>query len=147
MRIFQHTILLSSLICSYFILPKSQVHFLIQNESNKEVRLNITFSPTDQSEQKLTFSASIPPGLREMEAGKIKNGTYQILANTSDGITRFQITQSVDTEKWFVFSFIQNDSLSIGKKYGYVDTSFLKKIDGKYTGISFYAENRRPIGF
>jgi hypothetical protein len=109
--------------------------------------LNITFSPTDQNEQKLTFTTNAPPGIREMEAGKIKNGTYQIHANTPDGTTYFQITQSIDTEKWFVFSFIQNDSVSIGKKYGYVDTSFLKKIDGKFTGISFYAENRKPIGF
>ncbi len=33
---------------------------------------------------------------------------------------------------------------SIQRKYGYVDTSLMKKVNGKYTGPDMYNENRKP---
>jgi hypothetical protein len=41
-------------------------------------------------------------------------------------------------------TYIHEDSLTIQKKFGIVDTGMLKKVEGKYTGIDMYIENRRP---
>ncbi len=128
-------------------LPKFLVYLFFNNESDKAVNIKMSFKSVDENSNTVSYSMMVQPGHREMEAGKIKNGTYIIEAETIDGLIKYRKTLSIDSDRWFVVNFMQNDSIQIQRKYGYVDTSVLKKIKGKYTGISFYAENRKPLGF
>jgi len=41
-------------------------------------------------------------------------------------------------------SFLTSMMTSIQRKYSYEDTSLMKKVNGKYTGLNMYNENRKP---
>ncbi len=69
---------------------------------------------------------------------------YAISAETSNGVVSSTKKVSFDSDRWIIINFMHDDSLNIQRKYGYVDTSVLKKINGKYTGLDMYAESRRP---
>ena len=147
MRMNFSAFLCSSLLVLNTELPKFLIYLFFNNESDKVINIKMSFKPIDENSNIVTYSTLVQPGHQNMEAGKIKNGTYVIEAETNDGLLKFRKTLSIDSDRWFVVNFMQNDSIQIQRKYGYVDTSVLKKIDGKYTGISFYAENRKPLGF
>lgn len=40
---------------------------------------------------------------------------------------------------------MQDDALRLQKRFGYVDTSELKKINRRYTGLNQYEEKKRPL--
>ena len=119
-------------------------HVIINNDSDRDIPLNLSISNDDKSGSQKSFSSNIKPGLQELSPGKLSRGMYAISAETSDGVVTSTKKVSFDSDRWIIINFMHADSLCIQRKYGYVDTSLLKKINGKYTGLDMYAESRRP---
>lgn len=123
---------------------RSAAHAIIFNESNQETPIRLSITHTHQSKPHTIIQHTLKPGLQEVEVGRFAKGQYLITAETVNGKVSFTKSVSLDTERWIIINYISTDSLSIHKKYGYVDTTVLKKIEGRYTGVDIYSENRRP---
>jgi hypothetical protein len=123
---------------------RSTAHVIINNDSDRDIPLNLSISNGDKSSTPKIFSNNIKPGLQELAPEKLPRGMYAICAETSNGQVTSTKRVSFDSDRWIIINFMHADSLNIQRKYGYVDTSLLKKINGKYTGLDMYAENRRP---
>jgi hypothetical protein len=119
-------------------------HVIINNDSDRDLPLNLSISNNEKNGTQKTFTSNIKPGLQELSPEKFPKGMYAVCAQTSNGTVSSTKTVSFDSDRWIIINFMQADSLNIQRKYGYVDTSLLKKVNGKYTGLDMYAENRRP---
>ncbi|MES2374612.1 MAG: hypothetical protein V4557_18695 [Bacteroidota bacterium] len=119
-------------------------HVIINNDSDGDIPLNLSISSNDKSGTQKTFRSNIKPGLQELSSEKLTKGMYAISAETNNGLVTSTKKVSFDSDRWIIINFMHNDSLNIQRKYGYVDTTMLKKINGKYTGLDMYAESRRP---
>jgi len=123
---------------------RPMAHLIINNESGSQIPLNVSITHTNNGASVRTINNIAQPGLQELEAGRFSKGTYSVSAETNNGFVAVKKDVSFDTDRWIIITYIYNDSLNIQKKYGYVDTSLLKKINGKYAGINLYSETRRP---
>jgi hypothetical protein len=119
-------------------------HVIINNDSDRDIPLNLSISNNDKNSTQKIFSNNIKPGLQELAPEKLSKGMYAICAQTSNGQISSTKQVSFDSDRWIIINFMHADSLNIQRKYGYVDTFLLKKINGKYTGLDMYAESRRP---
>jgi hypothetical protein len=119
-------------------------HVIINNDSDRDIPLNLSIYKQDKSSAHKTFSNNIKPGLQELAPEKLSRGSYSISAETNNGLVTSTKKISFDSDRWIIINFMHADSVCIQRKYGYVDTSMLKKINGKYTGLDMYAESRRP---
>lgn len=141
--------ILFALICAvllpaFIAAPRHAAHFIIYNDSNKETALNVSIRDPEKGNAVKTYSQIIKPGVQEFEAGKFAEGAYQVSVETVNGTVSLHKTISLDTERWIIINYTCNDSLSIVKKYGFVDTNLLKKMDGNYTGFDMFSDTRRP---
>lgn len=123
---------------------RSAAHAIIFNESDQETSIRLSVTHTNKSRPHTIIHHTLKPGLQEIEVGRFAKGQYLVTAETASGKISLTKSVSLDTERWIIINYISTDSLSIQKKYGYVDTSVLKKIEGRYTGVDMYSENRRP---
>lgn len=119
-------------------------HVIINNDSDRDIPLNLSISNHDKSGTRKTYRNNIKPGLQELSPEKLPKGMYAISAETNDGLVSSTKNISFDSDRWIIINFMHADSMCIQRKYGYVDTVLLKKINGKYTGLDMYAESRRP---
>ncbi|MEO8172829.1 MAG: hypothetical protein ABI581_07090 [Sediminibacterium sp.] len=117
-------------------------HVIVNNDSDRDIPLSLSISDEDGTQRIL--SNNIKPGLQELAPERLPKGMYSVCANTNNGLVTTRKRVSLDADRWIIINFMHADSMNIQRKYGYVDTSLLKKINGKYTGIDMYAENRRP---
>lgn len=122
---------------------RSAAHLLLYNNSEAATPVSIIIKKPDHTTVK-SFTNSLTPGLQELELGHFTKGNYLITASTNNGLVNITKNLSLDNERWVIINYSQDDSLKIQKIYGYIDTSVLKKINGKYTGIDLYTESRRP---
>ncbi len=118
-------------------------HLIINNDSQQSIPIKLSVISENSGTTHATINQTLAPGLQEISAGRFAKGMYQVLVTTADGQVSSSKKVSLDAERWIIINYTSNDSLSIYKKYGYVDTSLLKKIDGRYTGIDMFTENRR----
>ncbi len=118
-------------------------YLIVNNDSDKEVPLTVSISGNDRNSMK-TITHTIKPGLQELTPEKFSKGSYSISAEADHGAVTIKKQLSLDSDRWIMISFLHDDSLNIQKRYGIVDTSVLRKINGKYTGLDLYSENRRP---
>ncbi|MES2331532.1 MAG: hypothetical protein V4539_18145 [Bacteroidota bacterium] len=120
-------------------------HVIINNDSDKDIPLNLSISnKRDKNQSPKVFSSNIKPGLQELAPEKLPKGFYAVSAETGNGLVTTTRDITFDSDRWIIINFMHNDSLNIQRKYGYVDTTMLKKINGKYTGMDMYTESRRP---
>ncbi|MDB5210249.1 MAG: hypothetical protein JWQ30_1076 [Sediminibacterium sp.] len=121
-------------------------HVIINNDSDKDIPLNLSISnKKDMGQSPMVFNINIKPGLQEMAPEKLSRGFYSVSAETSNGLVSTSRNVNFDSDRWIIINFMHNDSLNIQRKYGFVDTTMLKKVNGKYTGMDMYSENRRPF--
>lgn len=123
---------------------RAAAHAIIFNDSDQPTSLRLSITPNNESRPHTIIQHTLIPGLQEMEVGRFAKGQYLVTAETASGKISLTKSVSLDTERWIIINYISTDSLSIQKKYGYVDTTVLKKIEGRYTGVDMYSENRRP---
>lgn len=117
-------------------------NLVINNESNTAVPLQIAISKKGSNTPSHTITESIAPGIQQIAAGRFAKGQYEVTASLTNGAVTLTRPVSLDTDRWIIINYISSDSLSIQRKYGYVDTAFVKKTDDRYTGIDIFSENR-----
>lgn len=117
-------------------------HLIINNESQEAVPLQITLIGQGNQSPGHIITQTVQPGIQELPAGKFHKGLYYIVAEAKKGIISQVRPLSLDGDRWIIVNYMSSDSLNIQRKYGFVDTSILKKADGRYTGIGLYSENR-----
>lgn len=136
------SILLISLVsCSTY---RPAAHVIINNESKEIVPLELVIKDKEEGTVKASINHQVRPGIQQIPVKKLKRGVYSLHLNTHKGNVSAEHFLSLDTDRWVMVTYTQSDSLSIQKKYGHVDTRRLKKINGQYTGIDLYIENRKP---
>lgn len=123
---------------------RSQAHMILYNDSDRETPIRLSITKNEKRSPNKIITHTLKPGLQEVEIGKFTKGAYSVTAETQNGEIFLTKPLSLDTERWIILNYTNGDSLAIQKKYGYVDTLAMKKIDGRYIGIDMYSENRRP---
>lgn len=125
-------------------IAKQSAYVIVNNESREQVSMQMVISDHKNGKTKQALNYSLKPGLHHVPARKFRKGAYDIHIKAKDGRVCKTSPLALDTDRWVMVTYMQDDSLQLQKKYGYIDTSELKKIDGKYAGLSLYVENRRP---
>lgn len=123
---------------------KQSAHVIVNNESGEEIPMHLVISDQENGKTKEEIKYSLKPGLQQVPVRKFPKGSYAIQVNTNNGTVCKKYPLALDTDRWVMVTYMQDDSLRLQKRYGFVDTSELKKINGKYAGINLYVENRRP---
>lgn len=123
---------------------RAVAHMIFYNNSDKEAPIRLSITKNNKNNPNKVILHTIQPGLQELKVGSFAKGAYSVTAEAANGNLVVTKPVSLDTERWIILNYTSADSLSIQKKYGYVDTSVLKKVDGRFTGIDIYSENRRP---
>lgn len=143
-----HAFIVAALFCAAVSLSCSpsrpMAHLIINNESGTAIPISLSIARVNETAGAITISNIIKPGLQELPAGRFAKGAYLVTASANNGLISINKTLSFDADRWIIINYTHDDSLSIQKKYSYVDTSLLKKVNGKYTGLDMYIENRRP---
>jgi len=124
---------------------RTTAHLIVFNESGRDIPLNVSITNTNNRAPVRTINNIIKPGIQELDAISFSKGAYSLRAEANNGFVSVNKNLSFDTERWIIINYIHDDSLNIQKKYGYVDTAMLKKINGKYTGLDMYSETRKPL--
>lgn len=119
-------------------------YVIINNESSETIPIDLLIYNQHEGKQKERISHSVRPGLQHIPVKKFPKGSYSVEVKANAGVISKKYPLALDTDRWIMITYMNDDSTGIQKKYGYVDTTDLKKINGKYTGINLYVENRRP---
>lgn len=119
-------------------------YVIINNESSETIPIDLLISNRQEGKLRERISHSVRPGLQHIPVKKFPKGSYSVEVNANDGMISKKYPLALDTDRWIMITYMNDDSTGIQKKYGYVDTADLKKVNGKYTGINLYVENRRP---
>ena len=117
-------------------------NLVINNESDAAVPMQIAFSKKGSNTPIHTLAQTINPGVQQIAAGKYQKGQYEVTATVASGAVSLSRPVSLDSDRWIVINYISADSLSIQRKYGYVDTLYMKKSNDRYSGIDIFSENR-----
>ncbi|MFZ6022887.1 MAG: hypothetical protein ACOYVG_00355 [Bacteroidota bacterium] len=125
-------------------IAKQSAHVIVNNESNEQISMQLVISDQVNGKTKEEINYSLRPGLQHVPVRKFPKGSYAIHVNANNGTVCKKYPLALDTDRWIMITYMQDDSLRLQKKYGYIDTSELKKINGKYAGLNLYVENRRP---
>lgn len=115
---------------------------IINNESDAPVALTVSITHKNQVSPDHLLTQTIQPGIQQIPAGKFRKGIYRITAAAAGGNPVQTRSLSLDTDRWIIINYINSDSLGIQRKYGYVDTTLMKKIGDRYTSIDIFNENR-----
>lgn len=141
-----------SLLCLFFFavvfaacsISKQSAHVIVNNESREHVPMKLVISDQENGKTKEAVDYLLKPGLQEVHIRKFPKGAYDISLNLKNGVIHKNYPLALDTDRWIMVTYMQDDSLRLQKKYGYIDTASLKKINGEYAGLNLYVENRRP---
>jgi hypothetical protein len=123
---------------------KPVTYVVFNNESKEKIDFNIVVNNRDKNKVLSPIKHQAKPGLQEIPVTQFKRGQYSLQIHTHNGQQSKVLPLRLDSDRWVMVTYINEDSLAIQKKFGFVDTGILKKIGGKYTGIDMYIENRRP---
>lgn len=115
-------------------------HWIVNNYSDTDVSFNLSVG--HGSGHSRTKTHTVKPGLREIGSDAFSKGTYSLVAATNEVSKTSKLHVGSDT--WVIISFTKEDSVNIYRRFGYVDTSLLKKVNGKFTGVDIYNETRKP---
>lgn len=123
---------------------KPITYVVFNNESKEKIDFEIVVSDKAKNKTHSPVKHQAKPGLQEIPIAQFKRGQYSFQIQTHDGQQSKVLPLRLDSDRWVMVTYINEDSLTIQKKFGFVDTGILKKNAGKYTGIDMYIENRRP---
>ncbi len=119
-------------------------YLVFNNESREKIDFSIVMNDREKNKSLSPRQYQAKPGLQEIPVTEFKRGIYALQINTHNGQQSKSLPLRLDSDRWVMVTYIHEDSLTIQKKFGFVDTGMLKKVSGKYTGIDMYIENRRP---
>lgn len=119
-------------------------YLVFNNESKEKIDFSIVMNDREKNKSLSPRQYQAKPGLQEIPVTEFKRGIYALQINTHNGQQSKSLPLRLDSDRWVMVTYIHEDSLTIQKKFGFVDTGMLKKVSGKYTGIDMYIENRRP---
>lgn len=119
-------------------------YVVFNNESKEKIDFSIVMNDREKNKNLSPKQYQARPGLQEIPIREFKKGIYALQINTHNGRQSKSLPLRLDSDRWVMVTYIHEDSLIIQKKFGIVDTGMLKKVEGKYTGIDMYIENRRP---
>ena len=125
-------------------IAKQSAHVIVNNESSEEIPLQMVISNQEDGKTKEEIKYALKPGIQQIPVLKLAKGSYTIDIKANNGAISKTYPLALDTDRWIMVTYMHDDSLRLHKKFGYIDTSELKKINGKYTGLNLYVENRRP---
>lgn len=125
-------------------ISKQSAHVIVNNESKENVPMKLVISDHENGKTRKEIDYLLKPGLQEVQIYKFPKGAYDISLNLKNGVIHKNYPLALDTDRWIMVTYMQDDSLRLQKKYGYIDTSSLKKINGQFAGLNLYVENRRP---
>lgn len=118
-------------------------HWIVNNDTNADLPLHLSvYQPG--SARSTTQSQIVHPGIQELKPQSFARGTYVVTASTTDGTVSNTKKMHFESGNWVIVSFTRGDSLTIQRRYGYIDTSFLKSLNGKFSGFDMYTESRMP---
>lgn len=122
--------------------------WLVVNNSNHDGKpVDMKFSISAQNQDKpVTETQQMNPGLQLLPEKKLKEGAYEITINTDDEQVAASQVFTVDSDRWILVNYLRQDSASIIKTYGYIDTTRFKKVDGSYATVYLSIESRKPAG-
>jgi hypothetical protein len=123
---------------------KPVTYVVFNNESQEKVDFNIVVNDKEHNKTLTPVKHQAKPGLQEIPVAQFKRGQYALQIHTHNGQQSKILPLRLDSDRWVMVTYFNEDSLTIQKKFGFVDTGLLKKVGGKYTGIDMYIENRRP---
>jgi len=134
------------MVCSWLLSAcggfRPAANLVINNESNTAVPLQIRIAKKGSNQASHSLTSNIAPGIQQIAAGRFAKGQYEVTASLTNGTVSLTRPVSLDTDRWIIINYISSDSISIQRKYGFVDTSFVKKENERFTGIDIYSENR-----
>ena len=123
---------------------KPVTYVVFNNESKEKIDFSIVMNDQEKNKKLSPIPYQAKPGLQEIPVAQFKRGMYALQIHTHNRQQSKSLPLRLDSDRWVMVTYIHEDSLAIQKKFGFVDTGILKKVDGKYTGIDIYIENRRP---
>ncbi|MBL0884652.1 MAG: hypothetical protein IBJ16_15125 [Chitinophagaceae bacterium] len=123
---------------------KPVTYVVFNNESKEKVDFDIVVSNPEKNKILPPLKFQAKPGLQEIPIKQFKQGLYALQIHTHNGQQSKSLPLRLDSDRWVMVTYIHQDSMTIQKKFGFVDTGILKKNAGKYSGIDLYIENRRP---
>lgn len=116
-------------------------HWIVNNYSDTDISFNLSVVQSGSGHNR-TRTHTVKPGLREIGSDAFSKGTYSVVAATNEVSKTSKLHIGSDT--WVIINFTKEDSINIYRRFGYVDTSSLKKVNGKFTGVDIYNETRKP---
>ena len=119
-------------------------YVVFNNESKEKIYFSIVMNDREKNKNLSPRQYQAKPGLQEIPVREFRKGIYALQINTHNGQQSKSLPLRLDSDRWVMVTYIHEDSLTIQKKFGIVDTGMLKKVAGKYSGIDMYIENRRP---
>lgn len=135
------------LVCLFMLSCKAYkpvTYIVFNNESNEKVAFDIILSNKEKNKKLDPITLKANPGLQEIPVSQLKKGHYSLQIATQEGQISKELPLRLDSDRWVMVTYINEDSLTIQKKFGFVDTGVLKKVKNRYTGVDLYIENRRP---
>lgn len=128
-------------------LARHSVWLVVNNSNNDGRTVDMKFSISAQNQDKqVTETQQMNPGLQLLPEKKLKEGAYEITINTDDEQVAASQVFTVDSDRWILVNYLRQDSASIIKTYGYIDTTRFKKVDGSYATVYLSIESRKPAG-
>lgn len=126
---------------------KHSVWLVVSNSSPDNQPVDIHFGIVGRAEEKVVSTEhTIAPGTQQLPEQKVREGVYQAMITANgDKVSALQ-PFTLDADRWILVNYIKEDSLSIVKTYGWVDTTRFKKVGDKFATINISIDSRRPAG-
>ncbi len=121
---------------------KPTARLVINNDGVNAVPLQVSITKLGENNPSHILKETLQPGIHEIPAGRFQKGLYFVTAETGTGSVKQTKPVSLDTDRWIIINYLDNDSATIQRRYGYIDTSYLKKNGERFSGIDLFTENR-----
>lgn len=122
---------------------RPMAHLIAYNNSDSGTPIDVSITCHTKGTAYQTIHTTLKPGLQELNSRYFSKGAYNVAAEANNGLVSVKKNMVLDSDRWVIITYTYHDSASIQKSYGYVDTTVLKKINGKYAGLDMYIENRK----
>lgn len=128
--------------------PKHGVWVVVSNSSSDGRPVEMKFSIASKAGEigALLAQQEIKAGLQHLPEKKLKEGVYQVQVATQNDLVGASQPFMLDSDRWVLINYIHEDSATIVKTHGYIDTTRFKKIDDKYATLYISISNRKPAG-
>ncbi len=124
---------------------KHTIWLYVNNTSTIAETVDLSLSIIPKNEKTgVMIHQDLKQGLQELPSRKLSEGVYEVKVNTNHNQVSMSQMLTVDSDRWVIINYEQQDSASIIKTNGYLDTTHYKKVDSGYASMYMYIDNRRP---